>query len=259
MLRKRRDFFVKRTPFPFALRQMQQSFRNPILLAGLAGTAIVLGISGPFNTLDRFTLPERLAYWGAVVAMTFAAGRFGSAMLEKPARALPRPLRIGLRSLGSALAVAAVLQLVNLALHDGLSSPQMLLSVLAICLVIEILGDLIRNTPPPAAPPAILSRLPLEKRGDLVALCVQDHYVEVITTKGRSMILMRLSDAMLECAPTQGLQIHRSNWVALDQVAEVSRTRDNASVLTRTGERLTVARQRLKDLAEAGLLPRKGA
>jgi hypothetical protein len=244
---------VNSAPLSFALREIRQSFRNPTVLAGLAGTAVVLGVSGPFNTLTRFDLAARLAYWGAMVLATFAAGQFGSKVLAQAVSPLPHPLRLVLRSLGSALAVSTVLQLFNVVLHYAGVDAATLVSVLVICLVIEILGDLITRSPPPA----ILSRLPADLRGDLVALCVQDHYVEVITTKGRGLILMRLSDAILECAPTPGLQIHRSTWVAQNQVAEVSL--QSAQVLTHTGDRLTVARQRLKDLAEAGLLPPKEA
>jgi hypothetical protein len=251
------DLFVNNAAFPFAMRQMRQSFQHPRLLAGLAGLALILGLSGPFDTLNHYSLPLRLAYWALLVPLTFAAGRFGSALAAHPLARLPRALRILGRGLVSGLAVCTALQLVCLGLGQGSVGPETLLAVLTICLVIETLGDLMQTANPQPDPPAILSRLPLEKRGALVALCVQDHYVEVITTKGRAMILMRLSDAIRETAPQRGLQIHRSTWVALDQVAEVSLK--TAEVLTHSGERLAVARQRLGDLAKAGLLPRRGA
>jgi DNA-binding LytR/AlgR family response regulator len=256
---QRLEFFLKSAPLHFALREIRQSFTTPLTVAGLVGVAIVLGVSGPFNTLARFDLAARLAYWGAIVFSTYAAGQFGSMVLMQAVSPLPRPLRILLRALAAATAVSAVLQLFNIVLHYSSVDLPMLLSLLVICLVIETIADMIQSSPLPSAPPAILARLPEETRGDLVALCMQDHYVEVITTKGRSMLLMRLSDAIMESEPTRGLLIHRSNWVALDQVTEVIRSQGSASVLTRTGERLTVARQRLKDLAEAGLLPREGA
>jgi DNA-binding LytR/AlgR family response regulator len=68
------------------------------------------------------------------------------------------------------------------------------------------------NTPATAARPALLDRLPVEKRGALIRLEVQDHYVLVVTTRGTELLLMRLGDAIGEAGP--GRQVHRSHWVA---------------------------------------------
>ena len=46
------------------------------------------------------------------------------------------------------------------------------------------------------SPPALLKRLDLAKRGDLISISVQAHNVEVVTTAGASLLLLRLSDAM---------------------------------------------------------------
>jgi DNA-binding LytR/AlgR family response regulator len=61
------------------------------------------------------------------------------------------------------------------------------------------------------ASPPILNRVPVQRRGRLIALSVSDHYVEVLTDGGRSLVLMRLSDAIAETGPVKGLQIHRSH------------------------------------------------
>lgn len=216
----------------FVLRDIRQSLRNPAVLAGLAGAVVVLGVSDPFNTLTRFDLATRLAYWAAIALATVTVGQVGSMMLARAASPLPRPLRLVLRSLGSGLAALAVLQLFTFVPQDAGVDAATLVSVLVICLVIEILGD-------------------------LVALCLRDHYVDVITTKGKGRTLMRLSDAIRECAPAPRLQIHRSTWGAQTQAAEVSL--HCAQGPTRTRERLTVMRQRLKYLTEAGLFPPKEA
>ena len=44
------------------------------------------------------------------------------------------------------------------------------------------------------------------------------NYVEVWTERGTHLVLMRLSDAIRETAGENGLQIHRSHWVALGAV-----------------------------------------
>ena len=53
-----------------------------------------------------------------------------------------------------------------------------------------------------------MARIPVETRGPLIALSVQDHYVEVRTARN-TLLLMRLSDAMQEARAADGLQIHR--------------------------------------------------
>ncbi|MCB1420416.1 MAG: LytTR family transcriptional regulator [Notoacmeibacter sp.] len=99
--------------------------------------------------------------------------------------------------------------------------------------------------------PAILDRLPADKRGALIRLEVQDHYVLVVTTKGRELLLMRLGDAMREAAPVEGLQVHRSHWVARDGVADVIREpgKNGRTVLrTNDGADVPVSRGNVADV-----------
>jgi DNA-binding LytR/AlgR family response regulator len=104
------------------------------------------------------------------------------------------------------------------------------------------------------APPPILERIPHPQRGALMALSVQDHYVEVVTEKGTSLVLMRLSDAIKETGAVAGLQIHRSHWVARDAVKRVIRTDGKVSLELRSGIRLPVSRGYLDAVKAAGLL-----
>lgn len=252
------------------LRELRDNFQQPVTLAALAGVAVVVGISGPFDTINAFPLPQRMAYWAVVVPMTYAAGFWGSLLVGPSLRARTTIFKIAGRSLGSAILVCLSLGLFNALIglqFDLRDFAFGFLSVYVICLVMECLGHLIQAGQGPKVPnagasdnsaPIILRRLPLERRGRLVALTVQDHYVEVTTSKGKSLILMRLSDAIAECAPCQGLQIHRSHWVVLDQVASAKRLGDAAVVILKSGVTLPIARSRLRAAQQAGLLPHKG-
>ncbi len=266
---------MNRAHLHFTLRKLRDSFQRPVTLAVLAGVAIVVGVSGPFDTIRAFELPARLAYWGVVVPLTYAAGLFGSAFVgpifaRHAQTRSAKMAQIAGRSLGSALTVSLILAGLHALLGLAFDLHSLILGFVAvylICLTIETVSEVIAAEARGKGPsgrlsadtaPPILARLPLDKRGTLVALSVQDHYVEVETTKGKTLILLRLSDAIGECAPIKGLQIHRSYWVAQDQIVSARRIGEAAVVVTATGVKLPVARSRLGIVEAAGLLPRKG-
>ncbi|MGO7609635.1 DNA-binding protein, partial [Rhizobium ruizarguesonis] len=59
--------------------------------------------------------------------------------------------------------------------------------------------------PEEASPGAsILNRMKHENRGPLLRLSVQDHYTEVVTGRGRELVLLRFADALKETAATPG-------------------------------------------------------
>lgn len=266
-LRETGKYFVNGRHLHLALREMRAAFGSPVTRAALAGIVVVVGISGPFGTLDRFALVPRMAYWACVVPLTYGAGMLGTLMAAAYAPQRPPALRAALNALGSAVMVALGLGALNAALGIPLGGLRAVAvgfaAVYVICLVIESVGTVLhaqmRQTPnaPLAAPPALLARLPMEKRGAILALCAQDHYTTVITAAGREMVLIRLADAIAEAQPTQGVQIHRSHWVALAAVASVLRSANGGEVELTTGARLPIARTRIADLRAAGLLARK--
>lgn len=79
--------------------------------------------------------------------------------------------------------------------------------------------------PPRAYQPALMERVRPERRGTLLALEAEGHYLRVHTDAGSDLILYRLSDAMLELADVDGAQVHRSWWVAADALS-TARHRD---------------------------------
>ncbi|MDF2232138.1 LytTR family DNA-binding domain-containing protein [Albimonas sp. CAU 1670] len=109
--------------------------------------------------------------------------------------------------------------------------------------------------PSPAAfAPRLMERLSPARRGALLRLSMQDHYVEVATDRGAELVLMRLGDAIAECDPVEGLQVHRSHWVARAAVVNARRDGDRAILRLSNGERIPVSRGRVPALREAGWL-----
>jgi len=236
---------------------------RPVLVA-VAAAGTVAGLAGPFGTDDVLPLLPRLAYWLVVCAMTYATGAVVVNVLVTRLRARGWPrLTAGIAAaIPAGLVIAALVSLLNLAVFPPPSAADLALRTrdgVAIALVITLAQMLAGGGDAPAetsgkAPP-ILSRLPLDRRGALVALSVQDHYVEVVTTRGRTLVLMRLSDAIGETAPTPGLQVHRSHWIATGQVRAARREGARAVLTMSDGQDIPVSRSRVAAVREAGLLP----
>jgi DNA-binding LytR/AlgR family response regulator len=76
---------------------------------------------------------------------------------------------------------------------------------------------------------------------------MQDHYVEVTTSRGSAMVLIRFSDAVGELAGYPGAQVHRSHWVASGQAKRLLRDKDRRMIELVDGRRLPVSRPYLDD------------
>ncbi len=90
--------------------------------------------------------------------------------------------------------------------------------------------------------PLFMAKLPIAKQGDLVALSSELHYVRVYTEHGDDLILMRLSDAVEQANGKDGIQIHRSHWVAIDAIESVSTSSNGMKVVLSNRVELPVSR-----------------
>ncbi len=66
------------------------------------------------------------------------------------------------------------------------------------------------------------SRIPGRLGRQLVALSAELHYLRVYTTIGDTLILFPFGRAVDILQDHNGMQVHRSHWVALDQIDEVA-------------------------------------
>jgi hypothetical protein len=99
-----------------------------------------------------------------------------------------------------------------------------------------------------------LQRIPLEKRGKLIRLEAQDHYLRAVTTAGSDLILMRMSDATAELGEV-GIRVHRSHWVANSAVTKAQKTEGKVTLFMSDGAEVPVSRNHLPNLRAAGILP----
>lgn len=236
---------------------------HPATLTAVLGIGAVLGVAGPFTTDELLTLLPRLAYWVMTVALTYAAGSLCDALLKAPLARFSFWIRVAITALVTGICIALVVLVINYITFDwypGMGDlPAYLGSTVLIAVIVTVVLATVQrqttSTENPSSPARILDRLPLDKRGPLVALSVEDHYVRVQTTRGEELILLRLSDAIAEVGDTKGAQVHRSHWVAFDYVTAARRDKDRAILTMSTGTDIPVSRANVAKIKEAGLLP----
>ncbi len=111
----------------------------------------------------------------------------------------------------------------------------------------------------PASP--LLSRLPPTIGRDIIALSAQEHYTEVHTSQGSTLVLMRFADAMTAAAAvTSGTRVHRSYWVARNAVERIEGEGERMILGLSNGMKVPVSRsyrlQIRELLGDAGLTDR---
>jgi len=121
------------------------------------------------------------------------------------------------------------------------------------CLVVAWFRRNAGREPTAAAPPKFLERLPLKLRGaEVWAVEAEDHYLRLHTSKGQDLILLRLADAVAELEGIEGVQVHRSWWVARDAITDAKRGDGRAVLTLKDGSEVPVSR------TYAGLLRDRG-
>ncbi len=259
---------------PFALREWFVWRRLRWHLAALALAIVLLGYIGPFGTYLRMPAGERLAYWALAMAGNWLlALACIFAVLNRLSARLPALICVLAGGLAAAvpgtLLIAAIEWLFAGAVPASLATGELFLATgllhLALGPVVwrtielPLLGGAGTPLSAPAAasddaapPPPLLDRLPAGRRGRLLHLRMRDHYVEIHTDRGSDLVLMRFGDALKELGGIEGMQVHRSHWIARAAVARIVRRGGRTIVRLANGTEVPVSRRHAAALREAG-------
>jgi hypothetical protein len=246
-----------------ALREWRSHLARPEPWVALVAVAAVLTLVAPFESDETMRVAPRFAYWFFIAATCYVWG-FSCDLFVRTLKGARWTWTV-VSALLTACGVLSIVMLVNaltLGYIPSLSElPIFMATVMCIALIVSFsmsyFGQQMASTAPEPQSLPILDRLPLDKRGPLVALSVEDHYVRVQTLKGEELLLMRLSDAMREVGSTEGAQVHRSHWAAFGQVEAARREGDRAILTMTTGTEIPVSRANLSKIKEAGLMPER--
>ena len=239
------------------------------------GVIVVLALGaifaffGVYNT-DNLPFYKRYVFWTSTMAAGTAANIIVAPLVVNH---LLRDCNLGLQ-LTVIAALISLPVMVVIALFDADGAQLWTLKVLALQYVYVIAVSLVlvvggyvslkavgwigaAHVPcaPAVIPPAqkFLERLPAKYRGaQLYAISSEDHYLRVHTSRGEELILMRLTDAMRELDGAEGLQIHRSWWVAHEGVGEIKRDNGRQTLLLKSGSMAPVSRSFSSAVKDAG-------
>ncbi len=262
-----------------AYEKMQSALRELRIIAAARRLWLTFGlvvalftVTGPFGTGESMFVGTRLSYWLMVhavawlISITFSIT--ADVYLTDVLRS--RLLRIMSGSLLAALPVALAQQGLGTAFDGQAFSLVALRTDFAItlplcalfCLLtwLTMSGTLPGGTQQAAlsqpsylsvsaqepliaqSPAPLLLRLRPQHRATVLRLSSADHYTEVVTRRGRELVLIRFSDALAELGEAQGLRVHRSHWIADEHVAGLERDGGRFFVLTVDGGRIPVSR-----------------
>lgn len=82
-------------------------------------------------------------------------------------------------------------------------------------------------------------------------LRMRDHYVEVHTDRGSDLLLMRFGNASKELGDAEGMQVHRSHWIARAALTKIVRRGGRTVACLANGAEIPISRSYVKALREA--------
>lgn len=277
-LRERTGIFRKIGPYSFAIREQhrkfhlrdvknisaQASFLRPcwIGFVVLCGLAAFLTFTGVYDAVRGLPFWLGWGYWmltlsvGCLVGygVIVISGRFGA----------PYILQYGAAILASTAAVTSVIaglqimvgQPVPWSFIPYLFGQVLVISILVYCL--GLISERAKNTAASETPSRdpikhFLEQLPMKYREtELYAISSEDHYLRVHTSKGEELILKRLSDAVHDLKDADGLQTHRSWWVAAGGVEKVIKDNGQTKLMLKSGSLAPVSRTYQSAVKAAG-------
>jgi hypothetical protein len=241
-----------------------------IAIEFLRFASVVVGLGLIFSWLGVYDTGEvpflrRWAFWTITMAVGGGSAWFLAPFLwEGRYHWWPAPFKIAVVALIVSVPVTGVLMLMNGGPISVNHTIVQYVYVLIISLIIST-GMYVASTyqsggnsePAEGRDPvkAFMDRLPVKfQTADLHAISSEDHYLRVHTSLGEEMILMRLADAVRELAGADGLQVHRSWWVAKGGVQDEKRVDGRSLLVLPSGTEVPVSRSFRARAKEAGLI-----
>jgi len=217
-----------------------------------ATVSVAVSVSGPFGSYGSLDLVERVMFWTPVTGLAIVVGStirafvYGTLQVSGTFKGI-----VGSAALSCLMLCPPLFLLVTTMFPPLLRGQSQLVEIILLVSSISLgvcalRGGVARapttDIPATPTPPRLMRRIDANLQGEIWSITVRDHYVDVLTDKGKASLLLRFSDAIDEVDGVPGAQVHRSHWVAWQGVGSVRRDGAKVSLLLKNGEQLPVSR-----------------
>lgn len=256
------------------VRILIEKILRPRVVACWVSATSIAAFAGPFGTFQTQPVLDRVLYWALVIGISIIIAYTARIVVWRVWPSLSWVASEAVATLIFGATYTPVLWQINVAWFGGaqalmISFPVLLGFVLLVAASVSVFiaafnGVPVPDDPPPAAAPdalsaslapPLLSRLPTDLRGEIFAVCANDHYVHVFTDRGRVSLLMRFADAVAELGDLDGLKVHRSHWVARAAVAAQRRSSGRMFLVLKNGVEVPVSRSYRAEVERQFSLP----
>lgn len=259
------------------MRERSLASRLALHAAVAAAVAAIVATIGPFGTFGALSAVDRYLYWAIIVPLNWAQILLAVAAVSRLpfARGWPGTAVAAAGCVAASVPASVEVWWLEAWLRPSPAAPTVfelwpyvLLLTLAVALPVFRLSPgamrflahprtedaLARPGRLAPAAPNFLARVPRPLRGAPLCVAAEDHYLRVHTAGGSALILYRMADALADLAGADGLQVHRSFWVAAEAVAGVERSGRRVSLRLTNGLLVPVSRSFLARVRAAGWL-----
>lgn len=245
------------------LKELGAELRSPVPWVVFVTVAMTVSVAGPFGSYGVLNISERVLFWTPICFLAVLLGSLIRASVAGPLGMRHRFWgTVLITTVNSTVLSPALYALLNDVFSPVFSATSNLQEIallvgslsLGICaLRVSVDPQMGEGAPPEIAgrpSPRLARRIEPARRGDIWAISVRDHYVDVHTSLGKSSLLMRFSDAIAEVDCVEGAQVHRSHWVAWEGVGAVCRESGKMILHLKSGPQIPVSRNN-RDKVEA--------
>lgn len=252
---------------------------EPVVVVSVSVLAAFLVVAGPFGSYVSMTLAQRLVFWvpvalaGSVLGLVidilvvnwmgrenerragFVTALISALVLSLPLFALINRFIAAARSdLSCLFETVLLIFFANLgicSLRKAWKDPPPAESApLSIPVPVPI--------PVPIPLPPFVSRLPVEIQARVALITGRNHHIDIETDLGSAALFMRFSDAVLQMPPAEGMQVHRSHWVAFRRMRGIEKTGQRHFLVLDGEVRVPISRNHVDSLRQRMDLPQIG-
>ena len=235
---------------------------SKVYLTIWAFLSVVAALSGPFGTYQRFDPLMRFVFWTLLIGIAVALVWLARILVSKLFADIRYRDHAAFSSVMAGLLFLPFSIVLPHIFYAGSEARFLVPELVLITVFGSLVGHWVAHAllstakaeEPQVEVPRIMSRLPADKRGDLIRMTVRDHYVDVYTTAGMHSLLMRFRDATQEADTVDGFCVHRSHWVTRAAITGVLRRNGRVFLSLTDGTEVPVSRKYRPNVEEAGLL-----